>query len=302
MQDEDISEVVGQAIFEVVNKHLFIQGGITSLVVIATLIALRFVLVRITRGKREILDTEQRRWINRINNITTISIIFVLTMIWAPQLQTFALSLTAVAVAVVLITKELLMCLTGGFFRASTKPFDIGDWIVIDGGVTGEVMRVNAMTTRIEEIDVKEQSYQFTGKSIHIPNSRFLTVNVENANFIKSYIYYDVSITVPSADLDPAILMEKLREITEVYYAPFREAAIKFNRKIERKMAVDFADPEPQFFLKSTDIGNNVFLIKMFLPTQKALQTSSNITQDFLSFVYREKDKKERQTGRKNSI
>lgn len=271
------------------NEGLFVSGMLSAAIAVGVILILRYLLVRVVRGKTEILARDQRRWINRINNATTVIVLISLVFIWAPQLHTFALSLTAVAVAIVLTTKELLMCLTGGFLRAGTKPFDVGDWITVDN-LTGEVMAITTMTTVIEEIDT-DKTYQFTGRTVQIPNSKFLSSNVENSNFIKYYVYYDFQINVQIADLDPARLMAKLEDITVKYYAPFHEGAVKFNRKVERKAAVDFADPDPQYLLKTTDAGHAIFTVRFFIPTQKAAETGAAITRDFLSYVYNQRRK-----------
>ena len=263
----------------------------TTALAVAAILALRLFLVRLVKGKADILDKDQRRWLNRINNGTTVFMLVCLVFIWAPQLHTFALSLTAVAVAIVLTTKELLMCLTGGFLRATTKSFDVGDWITVEG-LTGEVMRITALATVVEEIDTTEKTYHFTGRSIQIPNSKFLAVNAENANFIRSYVYYDVPITVQDDTLGPLELQAKLRTITETYFAPLREEAVTFNEKVEKEAAVNYPEPEPQFFLRTTDAGHKVFTVRMFGPTQQAAEISANRTGDFLAYVHEAKNGK----------
>ncbi len=263
-----------------------VAGMIETAALIAVILALRFFLIRLIRRNTEILNKDQRRQINRVNNGATVLILVCLVFIWAPQLHTFVLSLTAVAVAIVLTTKEILMCLTGGFLRATTKPFDVGDWITVDGA-TGEVMRITQLATLMEEIDTVGKSYQFTGRTVQIPNSKFLTANVENANFIKSHIYLDVPVAVQFTDVDPAKMMRELEKVTEKHFAPFREEAVKFNRRIEKKAAVDFADPEPHFSLRTTDLGHYVFTARLFVPTRQAAQIGAEITKDFLHAVHR---------------
>lgn len=286
-----VDQAVDKAVYETITQNWLMQGALTSFVIVAGLIAARYIIVRFVRGKKDILGKDQRLWINRVNNTTTIITLITLVFIWAPQLHTFALSLTAVAVAIVLTTKELLMCITGGFLRASTKPFDIGDWIKVDN-VTGEVMRITAMTTLIEEIDTSGGSYQFTGRTIQIPNSKFLTINIENQKFLKDYVYQDTPITVQYADLDPEVLMKQLNKIAEGYFSPFREEATQFNRRVEKRAAVDFADADPQYFLKTTEIGHNIYTVRFLIPTERAASISANITRDFLSYVHKQKAKK----------
>jgi small-conductance mechanosensitive channel len=61
-----------------------------------------------------------------------------LVLIWAPQLWTFALSLAAVAVEIVVATKEMILCISGSLMRASPRAFSVGDWIEV-ADVRGEV-------------------------------------------------------------------------------------------------------------------------------------------------------------------
>lgn len=278
-------------LIEFFNHQHFMKGAVSSFLIILGILVIRYFLIRFIKRKKEILNKDQRRWINRTNNASTTLVLLGLALIWAPQLQTFALSLTAVAVAIVLTTKELLMCLTGGLLNVSSKAFDVGDWITVDD-ITGEVMSITAMTTVVERIDTKNKSYQFTGEIVQIPNSRFLTTTIENAGFLKDYIYHEFSIVIQYADLNPAVLVKKLKEITQSYFLPFEEKSVQFYKRIVKKSGVNFPAPHPQFFLKTTDIGHNVYTVKFFVPTHEAQKTGSQITEDFLSFAHKLKQKK----------
>lgn len=278
-----------------INQLPWVQNTITSFVVIAIFLILRTALVHVIKRKAEILDKDQRRWINRINNITTILIVIGLALIWAPQLHTFALSLTAVAVAIVLITKELLMCLTGGFLRASSHPFEVGDWINVDG-VTGEVMQITATMTILEKVDVTHGYYDLTGETIQIPNSRFLTANVENLNFTKKYIYSNFNIVVQFTDSNPTELKTSLSTIINSVVDPYLKESSAFNKKIERKTGVDFADIQPSLSLKTTDLGHYKFSVRVFVPTSVASKIEDEITTRFLNECYTAKETLKKQT------
>lgn len=283
--------------FEFLSNHFFVRGAITSVLIVIGILILRLFIIRFIKNKKEILNKDQRRWINRVNNGASTALIVGLILIWAPQLQTFALSLTAVAVAVVLTTKELLMCLTGGFLIVSNKNFDVGDWITIDD-VTGEVMKMTAMTTSLEKIDVTGKSYQFTGEIVHIPNSRFLSLNVENTKSRKDYIYHEFSIVTQYTDFDTKLAMNKLKEMTQGYFAPFEDKAVQFNKRLEKKAGFDFPDPHPQYFIKTTELGHNAFIVKFFVPTDKALFLSSQITEDFLSYIHKQKTNNKKKSSK----
>jgi len=266
---------------------------LTSVIFIAFLLALRTLLIRMVRRKADIMTKEQRRWINRIKNSIIVVMLICLTMIWAPQLQTFALSLTAFTVALVIATKEMILCLTGSLFRVSTQPYKIGDWVSIDG-ITGEVMDINAFTTRLEEIDVVGKSYSFTGKSIFLPNSKLFTAIVENQSFIKSFVFQDFSVAVQSNGLNPVALAAILKEVTGKHTAASKEDASKFARRVSRKAGIDIPGAEPSFGFRTTELGHYVFTGRIFVPTRVAAEIATLISQEFLANVYAiKKDLKE---------
>lgn len=257
---------------------------LTSLVFVVVLLLVRRLAIRHVWRDAEVLSKDQRSWIIRIKNASAFVLVLGLVLIWAPQLHTFALSLAAFAVAVVIATKEMILCVMGAIVRVTTAPFRTGDWITIDG-TTGEVVDIDAFSFRLQEVDMKGKSYQFTGRTISIPNSKLFSSNVENANFFKSYVFEDIRIAITHADIDPAAAMQKLREISEKYFVPYRNEAMAFNRKIRRRSGVGIGAAEPSFDISTSDVGNYFFQVKMFLPTIAAASVRADITHDFLDYI-----------------
>lgn len=260
----------------------------TTFVLIAAVMFLRRLTIRYVWRDSEILDKDQRRWIIRIKNGSAIILIVGLILIWAPQLHTFALSIAAFAVAVVVATKEMILCLMGAIMRVTSQPFKAGDWITIDG-VTGEVVDLDAFSFRLQEVDIKGKSYQFTGRTITIPNGKIFSSNVENANFSKSFVFDDAKISVQFNDLDPEAAMTALQKITEKHFAPFRTEAQVFNRKIRRRAGIAIGLAEPSYDLSTSDVGHYHFQIRLFLPTASAATVRDAITRDFLAYIYKQR-------------
>ena len=273
-------------------------GVIASLLLIVGVSGLRFLMIKTILRGPENVTMDQRRWVARVKTMALVVTMIGLVLIWAPQLQTLALSLTAVAVALVVATKEIILCLTGALLRVTSHSFRMGDWISVDG-VTGEVTEANAFTFRLQEIDIKDRSYQFTGQTIEIPNSKFFTNNVENLTFMKSYVFLDVPVTVPAPELDMVRLLPALQRIAQEAYRPYAEAAPIFMEKVERKSGIDMAQPGPQIMFRTTDLGHGIFTVRMFVPTRKAGEVSEAISTHFLSFVYAQREKREDQKNAK---
>lgn len=260
----------------------------TTFVLILVVMFLRRLAIRYVWRDSEILDKDQRRWIIRIKNGSVIILIVGLILIWAPQLHTFALSIAAFAVAVVVATKEMILCLMGAIMRVTSQPFKAGDWITVDG-VTGEVVDIDAFSFRLQEVDMKGKSYQFTGRTITIPNGKIFSSNVENANFSKSFVFDDNKISVQFNDMDPEAAMAALQKITEKHFAPFRTEAQVFNRKIRRRAGIAIGLAEPSYDLSTSDVGHYHFQIRLFLPTASAANVRDAITRDFLAYIYKQR-------------
>lgn len=272
-------------------KALNLQGMFTaselftSMVLVTVILVVRRLLIGYVWRDAEVLAKEQRNWIIRIKNISASLLLIGLILIWAPQLHTFALSIAAFAAAVVLATKEMILCLTGGIMRVSTQPFKATDWISIDGTV-GEVVDVDMFAFKVQEVDIKNRSYHFTGRTITVPNSKIFSSTVENYNFFKAYVFEDVKITVLHTNVDPEAASLALREIVEKHFTPHRADAQAFNRKIRRRSGFGIGSAEPVYDLATTDGGNYIFSVKLFVPTVLAARLRGDITREFIAYVY----------------
>lgn len=268
------------------DAFLSLGSILTSLVYVTAIGITRGFLIRRVRKDDEILAKEQRSWIIRIKNTAAILIVIGLILIWAPQLHTFALSITAFAVALVIATKEMILCLTGAIMRATSQQFRVGEWVTIDN-VTGEVIDLDAFSFRLQEVDMEGKTYQFTGQTITVPNSKLFTSNVVNANFFKAYIFEDVRAVVQYPDIDPAMAMDALKSIAEKHFEPLKKDATSFNRKIRKKAGVDIGSAEPLYDLTTSELGHYHFHVRLFVPTSQAAQIGSDISREFLARIHK---------------
>ncbi len=280
--------------------HFLTEPLVTSVLLVLTLMTARHFLVRAVRNKSEILNRDQRRWISQIKNGILLLILVGLVLIWAPQLRTLALSLAAVAVAFVVATKEMILCLSGAFMRISTRPFAVGDWITIDN-MSGEVIDVNAFSIKLQKLDVAGKSYQLTGPTIEIPNSRLLTSAVENLTLGKSWIYHDVRMVVPALDARPVEQMAMLEEIITSHYADLQEQSEVQHTRLKRKSGIDLPGVKPASSLSTTDLGHNVFTAHLFVPTREAGRIGRDISFAFLSGVQKMKEEKAAEAAKESA-
>ena len=149
---------------------LYTSDTVASLALILALMVMRVVAGRALRRRENLSETVARRWSANVRNALVLIALIGLIMIWAPQLRTFALSLTALAVAIVVATKELILCLSGAAFRTFTRAFSVGDTVEI-GSSKGEVVDLNLLALRLKEFDAREGSVMPTGRTLILPYS-----------------------------------------------------------------------------------------------------------------------------------
>src|SRR6185312_1988323 len=102
------------------------------------------------------LEARRRRAVGLRNSL---AIVFIagLFFIWAQQLNTLAVSLVAIAVAVVLATKEMILCISGTVLRIRTNAYTLGDRIQI-GSLRGNVLDQTLLATTLIEIGPGQMS------------------------------------------------------------------------------------------------------------------------------------------------
>ncbi|CCN47715.1 putative Small-conductance mechanosensitive channel [Vibrio nigripulchritudo MADA3029] len=273
-------EVLDQAVgFLLENKLLL------SALVILVIVLIRKFIISMIRSDVNFLSEDQRKWISRTKNGTFSVIIITLFLLWQSEISEFALSLTAIAVAVVVASKEIILCFTGSIQRASSRSFRIGDWIEV-GNLCGEVIEHNLMATVIQEIDLHHGNYNYTGKTATLPNSMFFSIPVKNLNFMKRYVYHSFNIVVGEfRNLYPMFpsLLAKIDDHCE----DFIDVAKRYNVVIERHAGVDLPGAEPHISISSANTGEQVVHFMLFCPTDRAFEIEQLVREDFMAMYQR---------------
>ncbi|GLR05558.1 mechanosensitive ion channel family protein [Vibrio hyugaensis] len=251
----------------------------TALILLFIILLRRLILSRI-RGDDAFITEEQRNWMSRTKNGTFAITLLVLFILWQSEISEFALSVTAIAVAIVVASKEIILCFTGSIQRASSRSFRIGDWIEV-GKLCGEVIEHNMMATVIQEIDLHHGQYHYTGKTATLPNSMFFTYPVKNLNFMKRYVYHNFSVVVKDfVNLFP--ILPLLTDKIDEHCSYFADVAHRYNAMIEKHAGVDLPGAEPHIHISSNINGEQIVHIMIFCPTDKANHLEHLIRKDFM--------------------
>lgn len=254
---------------------------IATLAVLALLVAARWIAGRLVRANPRLPASQQRRWIANARNVGFALAVLALVLIWAPQLQTFALSLTAVAVAIVIATKELLLCFTGAFLRSSSRSFAVGDWVEI-GTIRGEVIDHSVFATTVYEFEAG--SFQFSGRKAVIPNSVLLSTAVRRLSAQRGHVHHSFDLTFEAA-ANVFRYRSKIEEIVERHVEAHRTAGTEAALADARRSGVDPLTNAPAVRFQTSELGHQRLRISLLCPLDVAAQLQNDITAELASAV-----------------
>ena len=258
---------------------------VSSLALVAAVVLVRALAPRLIRGQQVILSEDRRIWLSRVRNVSVIVGALGLALIWLPSLHAFALSITAFAVALVIATKELILCLSGAVLRTLNRPFEIGDWVEI-GSLRGEVVDQTVLATTLQEIGGPVGHYEYSGKTITVPNSVLLTTPVQNQNFFKRWVFLETPVVLDN-DVDMLPALPDIEQAVQALFEPHAETAARYTAAIERRSGVDIAEPQPRVSLRTTDIGKQKVAVTLFCPTRSAFEMERAVNAIVLEHYWR---------------
>lgn len=244
------------------------EGVLATAILMAAVYAVRQLVAKMIQAREGMEESDRRRWLTTTRNVALAFLAVGLIFIWLPQLSTFALSITAFVVAVVIATKELILCLSGLVMRIATRPFEVGDWIEIDG-LKGEVIDEGMLGFTLQEIDGTGRSNEFTGRTLVVPNSRLVSTHVVNERFRRRYIHHHFRFIFDRA-VDPEEPMALAKAALAERCQPFAEVAQRYWSRIRGRSGVAIPGPEPKVALRTTDLGRPVLEMTVFCPVGEA--------------------------------
>ncbi|MBI1176100.1 mechanosensitive ion channel [bacterium] len=260
--------------------EVWMQHAIASLAFVLVIVLLRTALVRLIVSRQSITVENRRRWLVNIRNSIIFALIIGLIIIWASELRHVALSLAAIAVAIVIATKELLLCFSGAFFRASTNAYTVGDCISVND-LRGDVIDQNLFGTTILELGPGQNTRQYTGRTVILPNSLLLTHPVISETYMGEYIVHFITIPLSVRDdwrQAEAILLRVAAEEC----APFLEAARQHMISLEKKHWIDTPSVDPRVTFYLHDQGIVKVLLRVPAPARKKGRVEQAIIRRFL--------------------
>lgn len=258
---------------------------IATVVIVLLLWMSRYFIARYIRRSRRDWTSQQRlRWINSTRSFVFVLILLSVILLWGETIQGFALSVFAIAFAMVFSVKELCMSFNGSVVRFRGKLFEIGDRIEV-GEIRGDVIDTTLLSTTVEEVGKGGSNHLYTGRRISFSNSLFLTQPVTNESFLENYYMIRMEIPLPIKS-NWKEGKQILLKIAEEEMMPYLEQARSRLRQMERRRGMQLPSVDPRATISIPDPEQIVLSLRMPTPVHLKERLEQVVLTRFLDSFY----------------
>ncbi|MCP9456568.1 MAG: mechanosensitive ion channel family protein [Nitrospira sp.] len=252
-----------------------------SLITLIALLAIRTLVVRWITKHPTLSMEAKRRWVVTTRNWLVFVLFIGLVTIWAHELQTFTVSLVALAVALVLATKELILCWLGAALRIGGKVYTVGDRIQI-GAQRGVVLDHDIFTTKLLEIGPGTSTHLYTGRVIVFPNSLLFSNPLVKENPGLDYGLY--TLVVPfKTDEDWQHAERLLLAAARAECEPYLEEATRKMKMLEQANLLEVPSPEPRVTIQLIEPDKMQFVLRFPAPHRGRSRIEQAILRRYLT-------------------
>lgn len=253
---------------------------IASLVLIGLLLLLRSSARHAILRREDLHPDVKRRWLITLRNSVLLLLLIGLALIWANEIEAVAVSMVAIAAAIVIANKELIMCMLGSIYRTSTHAYQAGDRIELRG-LKGQVLDTSLLSTTLLESSHAGSSKGTVGRTITIPNSVLLTEPVFNETKLGSYVIHTIHVALPrDADWEKGetVLLDAAKRLVATY----QEDLERHRREIEQSFALESPSLTPRVRLTLDDHETITLHLQMPVALGDRSRTEQEILRHFL--------------------
>lgn len=248
-------------------------------------IALLFVTTSINRfmkWKLLVRDNEledsshiRARWVRSRNWAWVITFILII-MLWSSQISGFLLSVAAVVGAMLIVSKELILCLWGALMISLNKTLQIGALVEI-GKFQGQLVNTGFLSFDLAEIGPSKKQ---TGRLLQIPNSIFFTEPVKNLSTYGAYgihlidFYFDVHVELQKVE---SLALKITHETGKQWF----DKAERNFAAFEKASFMDMPKAQPEVFWSSQSDKTLRMTLRFACPLNKRGQIEKTIVKKF---------------------
>lgn len=218
----------------------------TVIAIIVTMLSLKVIQRRARVSAGSSMEIADRRGnFVLLKNLVLLAAVTVIGTIWASKIAGAALSLAAVAGAMLIVSKEFLANLLGTAFLTVSRLYRVGDFIELDG-IAGRVIDTDLLATTLSEA---QDGSQLTSRTVALPHSLLLIKPVRNLTATGEYV---VNLLRIGADVNEdlialeAALLAAANEVCK----PWLAEADSHLKLIESRELMDLPSATPRVILQ----------------------------------------------------
>ncbi|WP_157314729.1 mechanosensitive ion channel family protein [Chitinibacter sp. GC72] len=257
------------------------QHDVAATLIFMVLLVIARALVKRSVLRRSDLSVEvKRRWLVTLRNMWLLLFLAGLLFIWGRELQTLAVSLVAIAAALVLATKEMIMCLMGSIYRTSTHAFSVGDRIEFNK-LKGQVVDTNVLSFTVAESSYASAQQGTVGRVVTIPNSLLLANPVFNETRLGQFVMHTVHVRIARYD--------DWQAAESVLLAAGQQAIVSYERELalhaqeqQNMQVLNALVLEPRVRIDLEELDSIAFQLQLPVPLGQRAKVEQAVLREFL--------------------
>ncbi|WP_188381872.1 mechanosensitive ion channel domain-containing protein [Oxalicibacterium faecigallinarum] len=249
---------------------------VTLITIIVTLLIVKFLQKRARmQGATDV--ARQRRNLVLAKNLVLLTAVILICATWASKIAGAALSLAAVAGAMLIVSKEFLLNLLGTAMLAISRPYRIGDFVELEN-ISGRVLDSDLIATTLAET---MEGNQLTGHTVTIPHSVLLSKPVRNLTATGRFTINMLPVAVqPNENLQ---LQEQalLKAAFDICGSWIEEANRHFER-LESRELVTLPSAEPRVLIELKTVKEYTFSLRYCCRPNERVKVEQAIIRQYL--------------------
>jgi small-conductance mechanosensitive channel len=218
----------------------------TIIAIITTMLLMKAIQRRARGGVSSTMEMSHRKGtLVLLKNLVLLAALIVIGTIWASKIAGAALSLAAVAGALLIVSKEFLSNLLGTAFLTVSRQYRVGDFIEIDG-ISGRVIDTDLLATTLSEA---QEGSQLTSRTVAIPHSLLLVKPLRNLTATGAYVVNLMKVGADVSD-DLVALETALLDAANEVCKPWLAEANAHLKLIESREMMDLPSAAPRVILQ----------------------------------------------------
>jgi hypothetical protein len=256
--------------------------AMTAAISFSVMVANRLAAMYIAR-RRTVLTPEQRRRLAFSRAVSSSALVIGILIIWRSELQTLLVSLAAMVVALIIVSKELIQGAIATLISSASGSVRIGDWIEV-GGVHGEVVDRSLMTTTLNETGDGTFGYAYTGRRLVISNFQLFSTGARRQRFGREFVRHRVTVIFDRGPSNAEALHVWRSEAVRLCQ-PFSPAAERALTAIEGDLGATVGSHEPRTRISTTELGKVCLEAELLCPTGEAGQIEAHLKTSLLDWL-----------------